>query len=44
VDSVGYADFFLYTGALGLPAVLLIIYLLIQQNKADSVATETGQN
>jgi len=43
VDSVGYADFFLYTGALGLPAVLLIIYLLIQQYKADSVAAETGQ-
>jgi len=44
VDSVGYAEFFLYTGALGLPAVLLIIYLLIQQNKADSLATGTGQN
>ena len=30
VDSVGYASFFLYSGALGIPAILLIIYLIIK--------------
>ncbi len=28
VESVGYACFFLYAGALGLPAILIIIYLM----------------
>jgi MFS transporter, PAT family, beta-lactamase induction signal transducer AmpG len=31
VDSVGYAYFFLYAGLLGIPALLLIIYILYQQ-------------
>lgn len=31
VDSVGYASFFLYSGALGIPALLLIIYLIIRE-------------
>jgi PAT family beta-lactamase induction signal transducer AmpG len=33
VDSSGYAPFFLYTGLLGLPAILLVLYLLRQQNR-----------
>jgi PAT family beta-lactamase induction signal transducer AmpG len=33
VDSSGYAFFFLYTGLLGLPAILLVLYLLRQQNR-----------
>jgi MFS transporter, PAT family, beta-lactamase induction signal transducer AmpG len=33
VDSYGYASFFFYSGALGLPAVFLIIYLLLQQHR-----------
>ena len=33
VDSSGYASFFLYTGLLGLPAILLVLYLLRQQNR-----------
>lgn len=28
VDAAGYASFFLYSGALGLPAIVLIIYLM----------------
>jgi MFS transporter, PAT family, beta-lactamase induction signal transducer AmpG len=36
VDSVGYASFFLYSGALGIPAVLLIIYLIMQQKDEDN--------
>jgi len=31
VDSYGYAYFFLYAGLLGIPALLLIIYILYQQ-------------
>lgn len=31
VDSVGYAYFFLYAGLLGIPALLLIIYILKQE-------------
>ena len=31
VDSVGYAYFFLYAGLLGIPALLLIIYILYQE-------------
>ncbi len=33
VDSTDYATFFLYTGLLGLPAILLVLYLLRQQNR-----------
>ncbi len=36
VDSVGYASFFLYSGVLGIPAVLLIIYLIMQQKDEDN--------
>jgi len=32
VDTTDYASFFLYTGLLGLPAILLVIYLLRQEN------------
>ena len=32
VDSVGYAYFFLYAGMLGIPALLLIIYILKQED------------
>lgn len=32
VDSVGYAYFFLYAGLLGIPALLLIIYILRQED------------
>ena len=28
VDSAGYATFFLYSGALGIPGMLIIIYLI----------------
>ena len=34
VDAQGYVTFFLYTGALGLPAIMLIIYLM-QKEKTD---------
>jgi PAT family beta-lactamase induction signal transducer AmpG len=33
VDTSDYAFFFLYTGLLGLPAILLVLYLLRQQNR-----------
>ncbi len=33
VDTTDYAFFFLYTGLLGLPAILLVLYLLRQQNR-----------
>ncbi len=36
VDSTGYASFFLYSAALGLPAVLLIIYLIMQHNQIEA--------
>jgi PAT family beta-lactamase induction signal transducer AmpG len=40
VDSIGYASFFLYSGALGMPAVLLIIYLIMKQDEGEgSVST-----
>jgi PAT family beta-lactamase induction signal transducer AmpG len=40
VDSIGYASFFLYSGALGIPAVLLIIYLIMKQDEGEgSVST-----
>jgi len=32
VDSIGYAYFFLYAGLLGIPALLLIIYILRQED------------
>lgn len=32
VDSVGYAYFFLYAGMLGIPALLLIIYIIKQED------------
>jgi len=32
VDSVGFAYFFLYAGLLGIPALLLIIYILRQED------------
>ena len=32
VDAAGYAFFFLYAGLLGIPALLLIIYILNQQD------------
>ncbi len=40
VDSVGYASFFLYSGALGIPAVLLIIYMMIRQDESSLEDTE----
>ena len=33
VDTTDYASFFLYAGLLGLPAILLVLYLLRQQNR-----------
>lgn len=35
VDSAGYSIFFLYSGALGLPAMLLIIYLMLRDSKEE---------
>jgi PAT family beta-lactamase induction signal transducer AmpG len=42
VDITGYASFFLYAGLLGVPAILLVIYLLLQEQPAqmDIPATE----
>ena len=34
VDASGYVSFFLYTTALGLPAVLLVLYLMRRSNPA----------
>jgi len=34
VDAAGYAYFFLYAGLLGIPALLLIIYILYQEDAA----------
>lgn len=34
VDAAGYAYFFLYAGLLGIPALLLIIYILYQQDES----------
>ena len=34
VDAAGYAYFFLYAGLLGIPALLLIIYILYQQEES----------
>ena len=36
VDTTDYASFFLYTGLLGLPAILLVIYLMQHQRKAPA--------
>lgn len=38
VEAVGYAWFFLYAGALGLPAVLLILYLTGRERQAAAPA------
>jgi len=35
VDTVGYPSFFLYAGLLGLPAILLVIYLLRRDGAAS---------
>jgi len=37
VDAAGYAYFFLYAGLLGIPALVLIIYILYQD---DSVSLQ----
>jgi PAT family beta-lactamase induction signal transducer AmpG len=34
VDASGYAYFFLYAGLLGIPALLLIIYIIYQQDES----------
>jgi PAT family beta-lactamase induction signal transducer AmpG len=34
VDAAGYAYFFLYAGLLGIPALLLIIYIIYQQEES----------
>jgi len=36
VDTTDYASFFLYTGLLGLPAILLVIYLM-QHQKTETL-------
>jgi PAT family beta-lactamase induction signal transducer AmpG len=36
VDSAGYASFFLYAGLLGMPAILLVLYLLQKQGTGDT--------
>ena len=41
VDTVGYASFFLYAGLLGVPAILLVIYLLQHYAQIDERETET---
>lgn len=35
VDSVGYFSFFLYAGALGIPAILLVMYLIAHRYKVN---------
>ena len=35
VDTTDYAFFFLYTGLLGLPAILLVMYLMHRQKKSE---------
>lgn len=36
VDSAGYASFFLYAGLLGMPAILLVLYLLQKQGTGET--------
>jgi PAT family beta-lactamase induction signal transducer AmpG len=36
VDTAGYASFFLYAGLLGVPAILLVLYLSQQEKPADA--------
>ncbi len=42
VDTTDYATFFLYAGLLGLPAILLVLYLLRQQHRDGVDTPETG--
>jgi len=49
VDITGYASFFLYAGLLGVPAILLVLYLLLheQPTRTNNPATDsdgTGQS
>ena len=37
VDAVGYSWFFLYSGALGIPAILLVLYLIQVKRREESV-------
>ena len=41
VDTVGYASFFLYAGLLGVPAILLVIYLLQHYAQINERETES---
>jgi len=41
VDTTDYASFFLYTGLLGLPAILLVLYLLQRQDEQSPDAPRT---
>ena len=40
VDSVGYASFFFYSGALGIPAVLMVIYLILREREGEGERVE----
>ncbi len=41
VDITGYASFFLYAGLLGVPAILLVLYLLLHEQPAQTDTTAT---
>ena len=43
VEAVGYVNFFFYASALGIPAILLVLYLMYHYRQKEGEATETGE-
>ncbi len=43
VDSYGYVSFFIYASAMGIPAIVLVLYLMRRMN-VDALKTETGKS
>ncbi len=43
VESVGYVNFFFYASALGIPAILLVLYLMYHYRQKEASASPTSE-
>ena len=43
VESVGYVNFFYYASALGIPAILLVLYLMYHYRQQERSSSSAGE-
>ena len=43
VESFGYVNFFFYASALGIPAILLVLYLMYHYRQKEAAASTAGE-